>query len=214
MATLDLLRLLAHNVLTYTTSEMRQFRVFSTWLQQLIHLSAAEPGSVTAQEAAEKIADTEYATLLSYITGALIKSRLALFMERETTVVLEALQRSSTTASHDDVVMLLDQHRDGSLTAGTFDIHAVDLLFQALTIRDKWSAVCKDIPRGFAALTQVEKGLVLETEPMSGLQAMRMIDEVRDHSSAPLCSCSSMAKLMDLGTRTEYFLDNLCIGGA
>jgi len=83
---LDILKLLAHNILSYATAELRQFRVFSGWILQQIRLLAADADSAAETEAAEKVAEMDHAQLLVYIQGALTESKLNVFLNSKTDV--------------------------------------------------------------------------------------------------------------------------------
>lgn len=70
------LSLLAHNILKYAGSELRQFIAFSNWLRHEIDIHAADPTS-TADDPAEKETDIDYAKVLDYIQGPMMNSRVA-----------------------------------------------------------------------------------------------------------------------------------------
>lgn len=71
------LQLIVHEALQIAGQEERQFRAFSKWLRHQIDLAAAEPGSIGAQEMAEREAvNMDFSRILSYIEGPLVQSRL------------------------------------------------------------------------------------------------------------------------------------------
>ena len=74
--TVNCLQLLAHNILISAGSELRQFSAFSAWLRQEIETQATDPLSLSADEATEKDTMLDYASILDYIQGAMLQSRL------------------------------------------------------------------------------------------------------------------------------------------
>lgn len=71
------LRLLVEEAVRIVGEEHRQYRAFSRWLRHAIDIAAAEPGSTSAEEMAEReVMGLDYDRLLAYIEGALTKSKL------------------------------------------------------------------------------------------------------------------------------------------
>ena len=69
------LSLLAHSILKYAGTELRQFSSFSTWLRHEIDVQAADP--MSAEDPAEKDQTIEHANVLEYIQGPMRRSKLA-----------------------------------------------------------------------------------------------------------------------------------------
>ena len=74
--TVNCLQLLAHNILISAGSELRQFTAFSAWLRHEIETQATDPSSLSADESTEKDVMLDYASILDYIQGAMLQSRL------------------------------------------------------------------------------------------------------------------------------------------
>ena len=74
--TTDCLQLLAHYILLSTSSELRQFLAFSTWLRQEIETQSRDRVSASLDESNEKDANIDHAGTLEYIQGAMLRSRL------------------------------------------------------------------------------------------------------------------------------------------
>ena len=81
--TVNCVKLVAHRILKAASAELRQFSAFSAWLHQEIELQAVDPASASAQEAAEKESVLDYAQILEYIQGAMMRSQLADFLETD-----------------------------------------------------------------------------------------------------------------------------------
>ena len=74
--TLHTLQFLAHNVLIYAGSELRQFAAFSTWLRYEIENQATDATSFTVDDVSEKDPCLDYQQILDYIQGAMQRSTL------------------------------------------------------------------------------------------------------------------------------------------
>ena len=99
------MKLVCHHILKAASLELRQFSAFSGWLHQEIELQAVDPASGSAQEAAEKESVLDHAQILQYIQGAMMRSRLADFLEADS---------ADSRASH------LDLEADG---AALYDVY-------------------------------------------------------------------------------------------
>ncbi|KAL1963582.1 hypothetical protein VTN77DRAFT_8027 [Rasamsonia byssochlamydoides] len=78
--TVDCLHLLAHNILTHCSRELRDFLAFSKWLRHEIDMQTAEPMSQSLEELMEKSDMIDHGPTLDYIQGALTKSALRNFI--------------------------------------------------------------------------------------------------------------------------------------
>ena len=58
------------------SSELRQFLAFSSWLRQEIDIQATDPSSTLAEESTERDTLHDYTSILEYIQGAMLQSRL------------------------------------------------------------------------------------------------------------------------------------------
>ena len=74
--TLHTLQFLAHNVLIYAGSELRQFTAFSLWLRHEIENQATDPLSLGVDDTTEKDTPLDYQQILDYIQGAMQQSTL------------------------------------------------------------------------------------------------------------------------------------------
>jgi len=84
IVTVDCVQLIVQEAVQILGQEERQFRAFSKWLRHQIDLAAAEPGSQSALELAEREASNlEVGKVLSYLEGPLFNSRVALLISPE-----------------------------------------------------------------------------------------------------------------------------------
>ncbi|KAL8943883.1 MAG: hypothetical protein Q9216_000777 [Gyalolechia sp. 2 TL-2023] len=74
------LQLLSYRLLKCVISESKQFGAFSTWLRHEIEKQAADPNSATAQEMAEKDPSFDYPSILAYIEGVMMQSRMLTYL--------------------------------------------------------------------------------------------------------------------------------------
>jgi len=183
LSLLDICRILAHTILSVTAEESRMFRVFSSWLQLLIQHTSAEPDSATAQETADKMAETDYPKLLAYITGAMSQSRLSPFLETSTEVVVANLGEESFLPTRAEVVSLLDQLADGTPLSPSPKTDMLDPLHNILRVRSTWTTLFKSIPDGLRAQTHIQKDVLLEQSAVTGLLDIHTVIEVRRRSS-------------------------------
>ena len=79
--TTNCLQLLAHHILIAAGSELRQFLAFSTWLRQEIEIQSTDPSSM--HEHNERDVDIDHASVLKYIQGAMMKSRLQVYFKNQ-----------------------------------------------------------------------------------------------------------------------------------
>jgi len=191
---LDILRLLAHNILSYATVELRQFRVFSGWLLQQIRLLAADADSAAEIEAAEKVAEMDLAQLLVYIQGALTESKLNVFLNSKTDVLLGALKQfSSSQVTRQVLLSKLDRHRHGVLLDQEAaeenvdepqtkpSIYAVDLLYHTLLLSQNVRAVRDRMAT--TAIKLVKTGnTILAYDQLTDKRDVRMVYEARRFS--------------------------------
>ena len=73
--TVNCLQLLAHNILISAVTELHQFAAFSAWMRQEIEIQGMDPTSQSAEETAEKDNMLDYASILEYIQGGMLRSR-------------------------------------------------------------------------------------------------------------------------------------------
>lgn len=94
------LRLLVEEAIRWVGEEHRQYRAFSKWLRHQIDVAAAEPGSQSAEEMAEREAmGLEYPRLLAYIEGPLTKSKLeALVTDFTSPLIFNASETAEAVA--------------------------------------------------------------------------------------------------------------------
>ncbi len=197
---LDILRLLAHNILSYATAELRQFRVFSGWILQQIRLLAADADSAAETEAAEKVAEMDHAQLLVYIQGALTESKLNVFLSSKTDVLLGALKQSgSLQVTRQVLLSKLDRHRHGVLLdqeAADENVdepqpkppfYAVDLLYRNFLLSQSVRAVRDRMAA--TALKLVKTGnTILAYDQLTDKREIRMVHEARFSSHVSACS--------------------------
>lgn len=172
---LDNLRLVGHCILRYAAEELRQFRVFSTWLSHQIPLLGTEPGSSSAKEAAIAAAAIDHGLVLAYIVGPLIKSRLELFLGVPSSS-LQALPRFVPSSSA-QLKRLLDKHalKVQPITCDAMSVDCVNLLHQGLWLQ------CDLFKHNIANLilpghSTLQLPVLEDKEPV--LQDVRMISEV------------------------------------
>ncbi|KAF2085557.1 hypothetical protein K490DRAFT_46593 [Saccharata proteae CBS 121410] len=172
--TIQCLRLLAHNILTYAAQEKRQFLSFSKWLRYVIDVQATDPSSTTADEMAEKDPGINYEQLLTYIPCALSGSMIQPFLRDRTAVLTPP-----STAVVADITNNMKLHKqgkpvpEGGLCAwSVFDV-----------LRSQCRTVFKQITSWQAANSSMGCGLYLEDTEMAEIKSMRMIDEKLDSVS-------------------------------
>ena len=103
--TINCLQLLAHTVLIYSGSELRQFSAFSAWLRQEIEVQATDPLSAVAEENVDKDSVPDYQQILLYVRGAMQKSQLY-----ELFYVQKEDQRTAWDIDNDNA-MLYDRYK-------------------------------------------------------------------------------------------------------
>lgn len=187
---LDSMRLISHRVLEYANTELQSFRSFSTWLHLQITIVRAEPNSTAANDAAEKAAGLDCGAILSYIEGPLMKSQLNYVLGRPTKEVCEALRRPGDQLKRWLLLRILTKHDKDAMQPKSRDeggtVEAVNLLWQALMLRDSVAAVVPAAVMGFEHDTEVSGKILLEDHAFA-LQSpegtrigdMRMVTEVR-----------------------------------
>lgn len=178
LSLLDICRILAHTILSITAEESRMFRVFSSWLQLLIQYTGAEPDSATAQETADKMAETDYPKLLAYITGAMSQSRLSPFLETSTEVIVGNLREDLFLPTRVEVVGLLDQVEEGAPLPQSPKTDMLDALHNILRVRSTWTTLFESIPNGLRAQTHIQNDVALEQSTMTDLLDIRTVIEV------------------------------------
>jgi len=73
LATVNCLQLVAHRILITAGTELRQFQAFSGWLRQEIDTQATD---ASPSEPTEKDISVDHASVLEYIQGPMMQSRL------------------------------------------------------------------------------------------------------------------------------------------
>ena len=109
ISALSMLQLLVHEVIIILAEEQRQFRAFSKWLRHVIDLSAADPGSISARDMAEREAGVlDYPRILAYLAGGLVDSKLR--------PIVFAQPKDDAPKDFDqmDLVKAIHQARDGA----------------------------------------------------------------------------------------------------
>ena len=195
---LDILRLIAHHLLRYASEELRGFQIFSAWLTHNLAIASADSSEPSAIDAAEKAAALDQSTLLSYITGPLLKSHLTYFLMREAGEITGAPRTSTMQLRWDFLVRVLDGHRrkpiqpkpgKEGMTGGRVEVS--NLLWQGFMAADGIKEVAK-VPR-----ENVMKGLKIEQLISLELTAdgrsitilaMRMIEHGKNHQTAIILS--------------------------
>ena len=175
---LEVLRVISYTILTYASDERRQFGVFSTWLQFSIQMLRAEPGSTTAREAAEKAAGVEIVQVLRYIQGPLLKSHLNFFLERKPEEVVEQQRRPQQQLRRQLLLQILDRHKRLALQPQGEIVEPVNLLLQALFLRDSVAEVAAVPARGFERSVKRSEEIALENERVTDVHDLRMVVEV------------------------------------
>ena len=109
ISALSMLQLLVHEAIIILAEEQRQFRAFSKWLRHVIDLSAADPGSVSARDMAEREAGVlDYPRILAYLAGGLVDSKL------QPIVFAQPPDDALSDFNQVDLVKAIHQARDGA----------------------------------------------------------------------------------------------------
>ena len=154
---LDILRLVGNHLLRHAATELSGFRVFSTWLSyQIVIASADSPDSQSAIDAAEKASALDHATLLSYITGPLLKSHLNYFLTRTNAEIMNAPRTAAMQWKWGMMSNVLEGHekrciqpRPGKEGMPGGRVEVVNVLWQGLMIKHAIEAVTGVPKRGF-----------------------------------------------------------------
>lgn len=168
MDNLDMLRLLATQVLQHAADELKMFAVFSEWLGEQLTLHKAEPDSATAKETLERVAGINYPMLLNYIEGPLLRSHLHYFLGRDSLEVSEARRRPADQLPPRVMTMILDKHNRESTQpkpkteGGTME--AANLLWQGLVLQDSVRDVREAPNSGFEREMNVVDGPPLASD--------------------------------------------------
>lgn len=176
---LDVLRPLAHRLLQHTRLEAAEFATFAPWLKHTIAAVAAEPGSQSAADAADKAAALDPAPLLRYLTGALTHSRLPFFLARPTQDILAAPRRPAQQTRPLLLAQVLDRHARHLLQPAGPVVEVANLLFQACFLRDSVADVIRVVPRGFARGVHLPAPIPILGARPGGPVAVRLVVEAQ-----------------------------------
>ena len=200
IATLGCIQVLVHEAVRILGQEEQGFRAFSRWLRHQIDLAAAEPGSTSALEMAEREAmSIDFAKVIAFIEGPLVRSRLEPIMSMDAKVADPSGPTTTKLVETQLINALRTVKTDEQLSPAnqTLNLYGWVNQFshQGKLARDriqKWQDSTWFPPRNIG----------LETLPASDVLELRMIRAVRFQ-----CSIKTDSKLIYQNrTRAPYVL--------
>ncbi|KAI9726273.1 MAG: hypothetical protein M1828_001546 [Chrysothrix sp. TS-e1954] len=155
---ISLLTTITHHLQIHTSRESQQFAAFSAWLSCQLTLLSSEPYSTAADDAAEKAASLDFSLLLPYIQDTLLgRSSLNFFLGpgRSSQSIVEQPRRPGLQVKEAILGQILERHRRECVQPGGEKVELVNLLHQALFVRDAVRGVCESVPEAFGKATDV-----------------------------------------------------------
>jgi hypothetical protein len=176
------LRLLGHAVLQYAAGETKQFGSFSDWLSLTVDYAMLEVGGDRSDEIFEKLTNTDYLSILPYITGALTSSRLEALLGSATQDIKVKIADKKGVYDMSLVRAALSTYRGAAVNPASSGAESLDLLFHALRLDEGIRQVLSSVTSEFENLFNLEvSNLPVQIPQLSNVRRVNVVQELMNY---------------------------------